>query len=582
MTYEMGDSPHGRWFAGGRLNVTVNCLDRQLAGRGDQVAFHWEGEPGDRREITYRELHGEVVALAAGLRALGVRAGDRVAIHLGMVPEAVVSMLACARLGAVHCLLFSALPAEALADRLGDLGPKVLITQDGSWRHGVVLPLKAHADEALGAVAGVEHTLVVRRTGIDVSWFEGDRWYHDVTAEGASLDAGAPEVVDADHPLLVTHLANRRGRPIGVVQRSAGMLAYASMLHRRALTSQPDDVFWLPADIGWLAGQSHGVYGPLTAGATSVLFEGMLDTPTHSRAWEIIERYEVNALMATPSVIRSLQRWVDSPPPTDRLASLRHLVTLGEPIDKKTREWLAKEVGGSRVVVRDGWGQTELGGVVTVDPPAEPPLPDPGLAVLDDDDRPVATGSVGELVLTNPWPALFLGVDSERGLAAARHWHRPGCYATGDAARREADGSITFLGRLDPVMKVAGQLVSANEIRDVLEEHPFVEAAEVVSRPDRRSGETVIACVVLSDEVPGISDDALADIARQLRDHVRETLGGLSQPRAVAFLDGLPEDIAPTQVRRGLKVLCSATSTKVFRVSTAQLLAAVAAGHDIT
>jgi acetyl-CoA synthetase len=557
------------------INAAVNCVDRHLADRGDKVAVYWEGEPGDRRMLTYRELHAEVVAFSSVLTDLGVRRGDRVALYLGMIPETIVSMLACARLGAVHCVLFSALPAEALADRLTDIEPKVLITQDGSWRHGMVLPLKARADEALAATTGVQHTVVVRRTGIDISWYEGDRWYHELMAD-VSGTATVAKPHPADDPLLVVHLANRRGRPTGIVHRAAGLLVYAAALHR-ALSTSVDDVFWCAVDIGWVAGQTHAIYGPLATGATMVVFEGTLDTPTHARAWQIIERYSVNSLVTTPSILRSLRQWVDSPPSVAKLDSLRLLVHAGEPIDDDTLNWLRDEVGRGRVLLRDGWGQTELGGIVTVDPPPYPQLPDPGLDVLVNHNS-AAAGQTGELVLCHPWPALFLRLQHPHTDAAERYWHRPGRYTTGDLARREPDGQITMLGRIDPVISVSGQLVSASEVRDVLEEHPYVASAEVVARTDRRSGQAVVACVVLDRSMADLGDTPLQQVMADLRGHVRETIGGLAQPQAAAFLDELPASIPRSQLRQALTAVCSnARPGDVLRVTPEQLLAAVAA-----
>ncbi|MFW6205516.1 MAG: AMP-binding protein [Actinomycetota bacterium] len=571
--YESGPEPYGHWFPGGTLNVAANCLDRHLAERGDRVAFHWEGEPGDRRALTYRELHAEVAKFSAVLARLGVGRGDRVALYLGMVPEAIVAMLACARLGAVHCVLFTALPAEALADRLGDLEPKVLVTQDGGWRHGVVLPLKARADEALAATSGSQHTVVVRRTGIDVAWYEGDRWYDELMAEVETTDQPA-EPHPADDPLLVIHLANRRGRPTRVVHRAAGLLVHASAIHR-GLSTSVDDVFWCAVDIGWLAGQTHGVYGALAVGATSVAFEGTLDTPTHARAWQIIDRYDVNALVTTPSVLRSLRQWEDSPPSVAKLDSLRLIVHAGEPLDDDTRVWLRDEVGRGQALLRDGWGQTELGGIVAVAPPPDPPVPDPGLDVLADDGTPVGLGEVGELVLCHPWPASFLHLQHHD---AGRYWRRPGYYATGDLARRETDGTISVLGRIDPVLSVSGQLVSAGEVRDVLEEHPYVAAAEVVARADRRSGQAVAACVVLDTSAAGSGAPPLQQLAADLRVHVRETIGGLAQPQVVAFCEELPSDLSQVRLRHALTALCSSGRPgDVIRVTRDQLRAAVAA-----
>jgi acetyl-CoA synthetase len=416
---------------GGVLNASVNCLDRHLPERADQVAVHWEGEPGDRRTITYGALHAEVVTFADALRGLGVEPGDRVGLHLGWIPETVVAMLACARLGAVHSVLPASLPADALADRLSDLGPKVLVTQDGAFRHGLIVPSKNRADEALAAAAGVEATVVVRRVGVDVAWYEGDRWYHDLVAaprpgsrKAPAGEAGEPALVEADHPLLIVPLAHRRGRPTWIVHRTGGYLVAAATVHRRALTARPDDVFWCAAEIAWIGGQSHGVYGPLACGATTVMSEGTLDVPTRSRAWQIIERYGVNALVTTPSVMRNLRQWVDTPPAEADLSSLRLIVTLGERIDPETRNWLDFEVGGGRALVANAWGQTELAGLVAVSPapapaPADPSgpstaaVPDPGLEVVDSTGRPAGGG--GRRRRARPAPPLAGGLPRRRG-----------------------------------------------------------------------------------------------------------------------------------------------------------------------
>jgi acetyl-CoA synthetase len=568
--------PHGgTWFPGATLNVCTNCLDRHLAERGERVAFHWEGEPGDRRAITYRELHAEVCAFAAGLRHLGVGAGDRVALHAGLIPEAVVAMLACARIGAVHAFLAAALPADALADRLADLAPKVLLTQDGSWRHGVMLPLKARADEAMAAAAGVERTVVVRRTGVDVGWYEGDLWYDELIGEYRSR-AGAGEVgapaVPSDHPLLVAYIANRRGQPTGIVHGSGGLLTYAATIHADGLTGADGDVLWAPVDIAWQAGQAHAVYGPLACGATSVLFEGMVDTPTHRRAWEILERYGVTVFFTTPSVVRNLRRWSDSPPGDRELGSLRHLVTGGESIESDLRDWLATEVGRGSALVSDGWGQTELGGVVTLtDTPNGPAaLPDPGIRVVDTAGHSLPTRMEGELVLTHPWAGTFQGIWNDYGAAVRRYWESyPGAYATGDRASRHPDGSLVLHGRIDPVVSVAGQLVSLTEVREALLEHPFVAAAEVIDCPDRHSGHALVACVCVREPSPPGDE-----LARALRAHARDRLGGLSQPRTVAFVEQFPEDLPRDVLRAALQMLCAADSSESLSLPAARIRAA--------
>ncbi|MGH3735470.1 MAG: AMP-binding protein, partial [Micromonosporaceae bacterium] len=375
----------GRWFPGGRINVAVNCVDRHLDTRSGQPAFHWEGEPGDRRTVTYGELHREVTAVAAALRGLGVAAGDRVALHLGWLPETVVAMLACARIGALFTMLPIPLPAEALAERLADLGPKVLFTQDGAWRHGTIIPAKARADEALTAGHGVEYTVVVRRTGLDVDWYEGDRWLHDMLARsrpGTPPPDGSAAELDADHPLLAANLANRRGRPVTVVHGAGPTLANAAALHRYGLS--PGGVFWVAGDIAWLVGQVHGVIGPLAWGDTAVMFEGMLDVPHHQRLWELVERYAVATLVATPSVLNRVRDWSDAGAPAAARRSLRQVIAVAEPFDAALRGWIAQQVlHAPGAVVGDAWGQMELGGAVIVDHPADPDrLPDPGLAVV--------------------------------------------------------------------------------------------------------------------------------------------------------------------------------------------------------
>lgn len=568
----------GQWFGGGRLNACTNLVDRHLPRRGDQPAVYWEGEPGDRRTLTYRDLYDEVVAAADALQGLGVGHGDRVALHTGLVPEAIATMLACLRIGATFSVMAAVLPPEALAARLADLEPRVLVTQDGAWRHGVVLPLKARADEALTATGSVEHTVVIRRTGVDVAWFEGDRWFHDLVAGPRPTRAArsrrpvAAAPVDAAHPLLISYHANRRGRPTGVVHGTAGMLAYCLAVER-AMYPHGEEVVWTAAEFAWLAFQAHGILGPLLNGGTTVMFEGMLDTPRRDRAWEIIERYDVTALLAVPSVLRTVRRWGDAPPRPEQVESLELIVTAGEPLESDTARWLEEDVGGGHAPVVNVWGQAELGGFVHADrPPLSERLPPTGLAVLDTAGRPAAAGEVGDLVMTAPWPSRALGIWGADEPRPGHDPQRPGVYVTGDRARETPDG-IEFLGRSDHVFSVSGQLVSATEVEDALVEHPFVSQAIVVDRPDALTGRAVVACVVPTGDVT-----PSGEFATELGAHVRETLGGLAQPQSVLFLDTLPTGVAPAVARAALTSLSSATGP-VDTISASVLDGAIRAAN---
>lgn len=569
------DGQFGSWFPGGRLNLAVNCVDRHLTERGDSPAILWEGEPGDRRTLSFRQLHAEVCALTGALRALGVGRGDRLALHLGWLPETVVAMLACARLGAVHTVLPTPLPAEALSERLEDFSPKVLFTQDGAWRHGAILPLKSRADEALSAVGAVQHTVVVRRTGVDVAWYEGDRWLHDLVAAarpgGESADT-SPVSVPADHHLLSTHLPNRRGRPVAAVHGTANLLVAASAIHRYALSG--GGVFWCAGDLAWLGAQAHGVYGPLAWGDPAVMFEGMLDVPTRTRAWEIVARHEVATMVTSPSVIRRLRGWSHQPPAAHDIASLGRVVTLGEAVDPGLQTWVRDSVGRGRIGVADGWGQVELGGIVLVDRPVDPSrLPDPGLDLVAPDGRPVSSGRTGELVLRHPWAGTLRALEGAGASDAGRHWSRhTAVYATGDRAARRPDGGLAFLGRLDEIVSISGQLVSLSEVRDVLLEHPFVVAADVVERVDARLGQSLVAAVVLSD---GVAGDVKT--AHDLLDTVREVMGGLARPRALLFVDRFGEEVDLATRRRAITALASAVDEEPAHVTWTQVLAAARA-----
>ncbi len=564
---------HGSWFPGGQINLCGNALDRHLEDRADTVAIQWEGEPGDRRALTYGDLHAQVTALADALVELGVSPGDRVVIFMGLVPEAIEAMLACARIGAVHAALPSVLPTEALVDRLNDLRPRVFMTQDGAWRHGMVVPLKSRADDALTAVTSVEHTIVTRRTGMDVPWYEGDHWYEDLLAgarQRGTNDRSEPRPLRADHPALVTYVANRRGRPTGLVHRTGGLAVYCQTVHVDGFTTGPDDVIWAPGEIGWIASETHGFLGPLLAGSTAVIYEGMLDTPDPGRAWDIMERYDVNALLVTPSVLRALQRSPVPAPNLEQVASLHHVITLGEPVDEATTQWLRKDATPPDALISDAWGQAELAGAVTVTPGtgSRAGLPPAGLEIVDATGAPVPDGTVGDLVLRHPWPSTALGmVDSDDVPGADPD--RPGVFVTNDRAVRRTDGPIRFLGRSDPVFNVSGQLVSATEVSDVLEEHPFVKTAWVMSQPHPRKGHVPVACVRMTFDVT-----ASEELAAELRGHVHQTLGGLAEPGTVMFLPPLADDIEGTSLWRALENLCAEGRTTVH-VTEEQLRAAL-------
>jgi len=568
------DGQVGRWFAGGRFNLTASCVDRHIELRGDQPALFWEGEPGDRRQLTYRELYDDMVLLAGALRGMGVGVGDRVALHLGWLPEAVTAMLACARIGAIYTVLPTPLPAEALAERLADFRPRVLFTQDGAWRHGTILPLKARADEALTAVGGVQHTVVVRRTGVDVAWYEGDRWLHDLVV-GARPGGAAPEEgrasLDPEHPVLAVHLANRRDQTVSLLHGGATLIASSLAVHRHGLATH--GVFWCAGDVSWLGAQSHGIYGPLAAGATAVMFEGTLDVPTRHRAWDIVERYGVATLLTTPTVVRQLRGWSRRPPAQRVVASLRRVVTMAEPADPALSEWLRHDVGRGRIAVADAWGQVQLGGIVTVDHPIDASaLPDPGFAIVDEQGQELAPGSRGELIMRSPWAGTMRSIEgSGADEVVRRHWHRPGAYSTYDRARRRPDGTLEFLGRIDKVVSVSGQLVSLGEVREVLLEQPFVEAAEVFERADPQLGRSIAAAVVLTPDMH--PDDA---VARDLLDAVREVLGGLSRPRALAFVDRFGDELATDTLRQALALLTAGAGDEPLHLTWDQLLTASA------
>lgn len=572
--------PFDTWFAGGRLNAATNCVERHLALRADQPALLWEGEPGDRRVLTYAELDDEVACLTAALREMEVRPGDHIALHLGWIPETVVAMLACARVGAVHSILPTPLHTDGLIERLLDSPPKILFTQDGAWRRGSVLPLKARADEVLGALSDVQHTVVVRRTGMDVAWFEGDRWYHELIADARGRTGGAEAeaaALPASHPLLSVHLANRRGRPVSVVLSTANVLVTSATVHRHGVSG--GGVFWLPGDASWLATQVHGVYGPLCNGDTSVMFEGTLDTPDPARTWEMIERYRVETLLLAPSLAQRLRRWSGELGARRPRAALSRCVTVGDKSDPELREWLAAEFRDGELSLADAWGQMELGGIVSIDNPVDPDLlPSARLGIVDRFGQPVPSGEVGEVVVGHPWPGTTTNLLGEGAAdVVADHWGRyADVYATGDMARLEA-GRLDFLGRRDSVVSISGHLVSLAEIEATLLDHPYVQFADVVDIRNTERGVALLAAVVLNIAVPtGVQVEA---VAKDILDSVRDTLGGLARPRSILVLDRLGDELAGPDRRAALASLAGSLDQddEVSEVSWLEVLTAAGA-----
>jgi len=549
--------PFFRWFTGGTLNVAANCLDRHLAERGDRVAFHWEGEPGDRVDITYRDLHGRVCRFANALRALGVERGGRVAIYMGMVPELPIAMLACARLGAAHTVVFGGFSAEALADRMNDFGATVLVTQDEGWRAGKRIPLKANADAALDRAPGVAHSVVCRRTGGDVAWREGrDLWFHDV--EAAAAEECPAEAMDAEQMLFALYTSGTTGKPKGIVHTSGGYLTGAASTHRMVFDLHDDDVYWCAADIGWITGHSYIVYGPLANGATSVMYEGGPGFPAQDRLWEIAERYRVSILYMAPPAICTFMKWGDSLPAAHDLSSIRILGSVGEPINPEAWEWYRDHIGGGRAPVMDTWWQTETGsimisplpGLSTLKPgSASRPLPGISARVVGEDGREVPAGRGGYLVIDHPWPSMLRTILGDDQRYVDTYWSRfPGMYLAGDGCRVDSGGDYWLLGRIDDVMNVSGHRLSTIEIESALVDHPAVAEAAVVGRADPVTGEAIAAFVTLRDGVTG--DEALI---ADLRDHVARQIGAIAKPASIVLTPDLPKTRSGKIMRRLLR-----------------------------
>ncbi|MYT31883.1 acetate--CoA ligase [Streptomyces sp. MspMP-M5] len=568
-TLDWSNPPFAKWFADGKLNVAYNCVDRHVEnGLGDRVAIHFEGEPGDSRAITYAELQREVSKAANALTELGVRAGDRVAIYLPMIPEAVISMLACARLGAPHSVVFGGFSADALATRIDDADARVVITADGGYRRGKPSALKPAVDEAL-TKPGTEHVrsvLVVRRTGQEVGWTEGrDVWWHDVVERQS--EQHTPEAFDAEHPLFILYTSGTTGKPKGILHTTGGYLTQVSYTHHAVFDLKPEtDVFWCTADVGWVTGHSYITYGPLSNGATEVLYEGTPDTPHQGRWWEIVQKYGVTILYTAPTAIRACMKWGEDIPAKFDLSSLRLLGSVGEPINPEAWIWYRKHIGADKAPIVDTWWQTETGAMMLTPLPgvtetkpgsAQRPLPGISATVVDDEAHEVPDGGGGYLVLTEPWPAMLRTIwgDDQRYLDT--YWSRfEGTYFAGDGAKKDEDGDIWLLGRVDDVMLVSGHNISTTEVESALVSHPKVAEAAVVGATDPQTTQAICAFVILRGGAAATatsSAEAEGGLVDELRAHVAQQLGPIAKPKRILPVAELPKTRSGKIMRRLLR-----------------------------
>jgi acetyl-CoA synthetase len=551
--------PFAKWFVGGQLNVADNCLDRHVeAGGGDKVAYHWEGEPGDTRTITYEQLRDDVARFANALKSIGVQKGDRVNIYMGMVPELPVAMLACARLGAAHSVVFGGFSADALRDRINDAEAKVLITQDEGWRAGKVVPLKQNADDAVADTPSIEKVVVLRRTGNDVPWNDQrDVWWHDLV-EGQSTDC-PPEAMDAEDLLYLLYTSGTTAKPNGIMHTTGGYLTGVSTTHRLVFDLHPDtDVYWCAADIGWVTGHSYIVYGPLANHATSILYEGAPNFPDKDRWWEIIEKYKVTILYTAPTAIRTFMKWGTDWPEKHDMSSLRLLGSVGEPINPEAWVWYQTNIGGGRCPVVDTWWQTETG-MIMITPlpgaiatkPGSATFPFPGVDadIVDNDGNSVGIPGGGYLVLQKPWPAMLRGIYGDPERYKETYWSRfEGKYFAGDGAKRDEDGYFWLLGRVDDVMNISGHRISTTEVESALVDHKDVAEAACIGKVDETTGQQIVAFVTLKGDV-----EATDDTTEVLREHVARKIGKLARPTTVIFTPDLPKTRSGKIMRRLLK-----------------------------
>ena len=568
-TLDWSEAPFAKWFVGGELNAAYNCVDRHVeAGNGDRVAIHFEGEPGDTRTLTYADLQREVSKAANALESLGVGKGDTVAIYLPMIPEAAIAMLACARIGAPHSVVFGGFSAEALNTRINDASSKLVITSDGGYRRGKPSALKPAVDAALEiGDHPVENVLVVRRTGQDTEMTEGrDRWWHDVVDAASEEHQAQPH--DSEHPLFILYTSGTTGKPKGIFHTTGGYLTQAAYTNSIVHDVHPEsDVYWCTADIGWVTGHSYIVYGPLANGATQVMYEGTPDSPHQGRWWEIVEKYRVSILYTAPTAVRTFMKWGSDIPGKFDLSSLRVLGSVGEPINPEAWLWYRKYIGSDRCPIVDTWWQTETGtimisplpGVTTLEPgSAQKPIPGISAEILDDEGQPFTEPEkVGYLVLTKPWPSMLRGIWGDPERYRDTYWSRfgPKYYFAGDGAKYDADGNIWLLGRVDDVMNVSGHRMSTAEIESALVSHPKVAEAAVVGASDETTGQAVVAFVILRSEFVQEADEEGegGDLVAELRNHVAKNIGPIAKPRTILIVSELPKTRSGKIMRRLLK-----------------------------
>jgi acetyl-CoA synthetase len=574
--------PFYKWFEDGKLNLSYNCLDRHLDTIGDKVAYHWIGEPGDTRDITYAELYEEVTKFANALKSLGVEKGDRVAVYMGMVPELPITMLACARIGAIHSVVFGGFSSDSLADRIQDGQAKVLVTQDGSWRKGSIFPLKDHADVSVAACPSIEHVVVVERAENDVSMTEGrDLWWHDLM-EGQSTVC-EPEAMDAEDILYILYTSGTTGKPKGIVHTQGGYLTGVMTTHDLVFDIKDDDVYWCGADIGWVTGHSYIVYGPLANGVTGVMYEGAPDSPNKDRLWQIIEDYKVTIFYTAPTAIRAFMKWGDEFPAMHDLSSLRLLGTVGEPINPEAWMWYHEHIGHENCPIVDTWWQTETGmimitplpGAVATKPgSATHPFPGVGAMAVDEDGNEVPVPGGGFLAITHPWPAMLRTIYGDDRRYVDTYWSRfDGKYFPGDGVKRDEEGYFWLLGRVDDIMLIAGHNISTTEVESALVSHAAVAEAAVVGRADPVTGQAIAAFVTLRGGIVG--DETLL---QELRDHVAATIGPIAKPKSIVFTMDLPKTRSGKIMRRLLKDISEQRQLgDVTTLANADIVAEIAA-----